>query len=197
MTPCQDIQSRMDDWLDDLLAPNERDQIEAHLTTCRECREFFDAHRVLAADLLALSQAADRIVAAPRGPEQTAVRWLRGWRAAAAVLLAVGTLIAAMQFARSSRSPQLVEHISEGPGAVIEVAEIEPPVAIPESRPVIDVGANRMPVRMETQNPRIHLVWIYDRPSAPTDPAEAESNDDNNPGATFMNEQSLEENLSR
>ena len=135
---CQELDARLDDWLDGALAPSEAGPVEAHLAGCPACRE---SERRLR-QVLARAAALPRSVTPPRdlwpGIERQIARptgWtgLFGWgpslvlAAAATVLVAVAAVV---WQAQAPATVHTVEMPAPGP-ALATVAATAAAVADP------------------------------------------------------------------
>lgn len=173
MSGCERIRAHLDDWLDDLLGPANRDRVEAHLRDCGVCEAFFVRHRTLAADLAALGGAANRIAAVPVAPKRRRSSWLGGGLlriAAGVVLMTTVGLFVARHFGGLFRPPApLVQGHRTDEGGTTRL----------ESRRFhLKHEADRIAVPIESGNPRIHIVWLYDTPERDVSPGGEEENDD-------------------
>lgn len=166
---CKTTLALMDDWVDGAIDPAQRHAIERHLSTCASCGAAFEAQQRLAGDLSALGGAADAIAA---GPAESAPKALPGasvWgttlRFAAAMVLAVG----AAWMARVALWPVHEDAGRSGPMYVENDARNHELPA--DSGPTVILASDRaqMAVEVESSNPRIHIVWLYDTPVAESD----------------------------
>lgn len=167
MTPCEQHLDRLDAWLDDELNSADEAALEKHLAACTACRHVFQSQGALARRITDLAEISNRIAVKTAAPSEETPSRFRSWRTAAAILLAVGAGIAAF----TSRSPrhtiQVIKGPSARPGGVTTARSPVAPVRPEPVEPTVEVGNNQMAVRMETRNPSIHIIWIYDRPGAP------------------------------
>ena len=153
MIPCKDIRAGLDDWLDGVATEPLRREIDLHLAECDACTRFFASHRHLADDLLILSDAGNRMAdaARPHAAKSGSPRWHFLVRAAVILLVAGLGLYVTKPWRAGA------------PGPVTQ--NVQPRDAEPErpSPPVfhITVPKNRIAVRIESANPRIHIVWLY------------------------------------
>jgi anti-sigma factor RsiW len=161
MSRCDDIRAGLDDWLDGPADAGLRREINAHLGECADCASFFEQHRRLAADLGALAGAAERMAeAAPRPARSGRQPWRLRWYAAAVVLLGVAI---GVYRAAPWREDQ-----------PLRLAEVSPGVGTGD-RPEASSGFqvtfpdHRLAVVLESANPRVHIVWLYDETLPPDD----------------------------
>lgn len=177
MTQCDDIRAGLDDWLDDLLEDSVREAIETHLAECEDCALYFERHESLAGDLLMLGRAADRIADATTTMTMATTAAPRRFRlsptisAAAGILLLVGAgSYFAQQWLGETRNQQLAMN-EENHGEIGPIAE--PPGPTPRE-PTFDLTTpeNRLARHVESDNPRIHIVWLYDEIRPATDTAD-------------------------
>ncbi len=161
MSRCDDIRAGLGDWLDGLADAGLRGEIDAHLGGCADCADFFEQHRRLAADLGALAGAAERMAAAAPLPARSGVRaWRLRWYAAAVVLLGVAVGVYRASPWREDQ-PQEFAEVSPGVGAG------DRPEAWSGFQ--VTVPAHRLAVTLESANPRVHIVWLYDEVLPPDD----------------------------
>lgn len=172
MDPCSEFQERFDDWLDDCLSATDRAAFEGHLKTCDACRRFFDYHDALANDLKALGRAADRM-AATRTTARPVSRHKIGILQIAAVIvlfIVPGMIIKRVWFDRVGQPTQVV---SNDPRERSEEKPDDP--GDQSARPSDSSGFHfshdddRLAVRMKSDNPRVHIVWLYDTVPFPDD----------------------------
>ncbi len=167
---CEDIQARLNDWLDDGLSPAEHEGVRAHLRGCAACREVFARFESLQKDLSLLAQAADRIAARPVARRSARRRRLTLVRVAAAVALAVGIASAAFVL-RPSSDRELIVRDGLEPADGLQLVDAD---WNGQARAAGDSGFhlelagadNRLAVRVKAENPRIHVVWLYGPPPA-------------------------------
>lgn len=158
---CSETRASIEEWLDDSLDGEARTRIDGHLSGCRECSELFSRHRALAADLLALGRAANAL-AGTVGP-RAAWRLLR-WRSISAVAASLLFMAAAGLYlvkverhgAAPPSPPTVATEPSEDAGAAETVAGDAGDFGIASSQ-------DQFVVRLKSNNPRIHIVWVYDQ----------------------------------
>ncbi|MCA9256451.1 MAG: zf-HC2 domain-containing protein [Phycisphaerales bacterium] len=151
---CDHFRARLDDWLDGTIEDADRSRIEAHLADCQACASMASAERRLTMDLSILNDLGNRIAhQAVEAPPQTKPRTrFNPGRIAAAVAILVGGGYAAVQFA--TRTPGVKE------SSDIDV-NVESPAPI-QTTFMMPRDDTRMSVRMPSENPRVHIVWLYD-----------------------------------
>jgi anti-sigma factor RsiW len=155
------------------LADADAAAVEAHLGACPECRSFLTALRASQAwvkDLAAEEIDSDAlavmrvrtIVAAARARRSRHLRWVPAWVAAAAVILALGTLVWIALVSRSN--PPRTAAVPSPPSSASRA--IAPPVIAP---PVIASGSPRStlpgPAAVSPRMERAHVRRGTDRPS--------------------------------
>ncbi len=167
---CDDIRARLNDLLDNELSAGEHERIQAHLRECAACREFFARYETLQKDLSVLARAADRIAARPVAAGTRARHRWPPIRAAAVVLLAAG-IGSAAYFMRPSADRELI--VRDEPGTIHGLQLVDSEGSVPDRVPGDDAfhlnladKDDRLAVRMATENPRVHIVWLYGDPPA-------------------------------
>ncbi len=177
MTQCDDIRAGLDDWLDDLLEDSVREAIETHLAECEDCASYFERHESLADDLLMLGRAADRIADTTTTTMTTAAvprrfRLSPTINAAAGILLLIGAgSYVAQQWLDETQN----QHVAINDPNQGEIDPItEPPGTTHTRKPLFDLTTpeNRLARHVESDNPRIHIVWLYDEIRPATDTAD-------------------------
>ncbi len=181
---CELTRSRLDDWLDDLLDPNVQAEVDEHLAKCPACAQFFDRHRGIEDDLLALAAAADRLADASAHPR---VRGHTGWRKAVGIAAVVAILVTAGIVTVGSRGTgDNNRQVAGPPPTGTDGAGLEEPRATQNQNPIEHSNVfavattgndHRMAVEMESNNPRIHVVWFYNQVLPKETPGEVENND--------------------
>jgi len=164
---CDQIQSRLDDWLDDSLSSDERRGIEVHLDRCDHCRRIFDAHRGLTVDLIALGHAADSIGGFAKTPVITR-KVTPIWRVAAMLLLAASAIVATKIFLQAERHTIVV--VDSNPPETSSRPIDRTPAADEREGFNIDVSDSYLAVQMKSSDPTIHIVWLYGEPDEPEIP---------------------------
>ncbi len=176
---CDTVRGHLDDWLDDAVDPVVGAAIESHLSACDSCRAVFERHRKLAGDLLSLGSVADRMAeAAPRGGALgSRGRWQWLIRIAAAVMFAAGTSWAVWSVLQRDQGAQQVVQAPD-PDQSHDDSPIDDAPARSSFRLAMADGDTRMVVLVKSENPRIHIFWLYDTisPSAAM-PTEASPGD--------------------
>lgn len=174
MARCTEIRERFDDWLEGRLPAADRTVIEDHLRACDGCRRFFDEQAALAGDLLALGCAADRMAAGRAAVKPVSPRRVDVLQIAAVIVLFIvpGMIIKRVWFDRGDEPAQVVSN--RPPPAASGVHDTgDAPTHPAEPAFSVSTDEDRLAVLMSTENPRIHLVWLYDtvRPPEETDHA--------------------------
>ncbi len=128
---CQELDARLDDWLEGALPAAEGAEIEAHLAACPSCRE---SERQLRR-LLAHAAALPRSVSPPRdlwpGVERRLARssgWagLVGWGPSLALAAAATVLAAVAALLWQAQAPAAVHTVAmPGPGPAFEVVSTQ------------------------------------------------------------------------
>ncbi len=157
---CEEIQSRLDEWLDNELNPVSRAEVTTHLTECAECRDVFTSFDLLNRNLVGLSSAADRIATAPRPP-----RIIRPFATPLRIAAAIALLATAGLGVRSAL------HRPDSPSQIVP-----PPVVVAENSaaPTIVASTPTLAVSLPTRNPHISIVMLYEPVRLPSaSPAES------------------------
>ncbi len=181
---CEETRLRLDDWLDDCLDPAVQAEVDEHLAECPRCFRIFDSHRMIEGDLTALGAAADKLADASA---QVPLRSRSWWRTAVGVAAVVAILVTAGIVTVGSRGtgnsdPQFAKQTLTGtdsarngqPRATGNKNSIEHSNVFAVA---ITGNDHRMAVEMESNNPRIHVVWFYNQVLPKETPGEVESND--------------------
>jgi hypothetical protein len=168
---CEKTKVRLDDWLDGLLPGEAADEIRDHLSFCHDCRALFERHRAVAEDLLTLDAVAHRIADSPAAGRRGAVRPLR-WISAAGAVAAALLLSAYALWNRSAPSeldspahPTLIAGSGKKPAPSRSRLSSVPGAAT--TRVTLAASDRRIVQNMETEDPRIHVVWLYDTVAPP------------------------------
>lgn len=173
---CDAASQHLDDWLDGVLSDETRDAVDAHVETCDACRALFAGYESLTVDLATLGAIADRIadekpsespVALPR--PGVGIRWGWGLRIAASIAIAAGAALATWSaWTAPSQRGTLVQDVDDTDGQRV----VSPPGSIaPVLRFALAEDNDPLVVPVKTDNPRIHMVWLY--PSIKTGEAAA------------------------
>jgi anti-sigma factor RsiW len=163
---CDETRAFFEDWLDGLLDDETRTRFNAHIETCRECRDFLSQRRALADDLLMLGRAADAL--ADAGVPKTVPRLLRwrSWSIVAATVLFF--LTAGLYFSEFRHLGGTGSGISGPEPSSTNAANERSRASSASDR---DFGVTCpdgcMLVPMTSDNPRIHIVWLYERTVLP------------------------------
>lgn len=165
MKSCADSRSQIELRLDGMLNAAGQTRLNAHLSQCSTCREYDAAQRVLSGDLVLLSRVADMRAVSSVPKTRRAPQWMHAGKVAAALAFAV---LCTWTFVRRP-SPQPRPYA--GPTVVQPPAHEEdgaPPTRFTVSIAPAD-GDSRFTIPIETENPRIHMVWMYDAVSPDVD----------------------------
>jgi len=182
MDLCGEIRERFDDWLEDSLSDADRKTIEGHLKACDACRRFFDYHETLANDLMALGRAADRMAAGRTAAKPVSHDRIRPLQVAAIIALFIvpGMIIKRVLFDQVGQPTQVV---SNDPRERAEERPDDPgdqSARPPDSSDFhFSHDDDRLAVRMKSDNPRVHIVWLYD-----TIPPPEDGGNENNPSGS-------------
>ncbi len=185
---CERIRSMLDDWLDGLLEGEAACFVKTHLADCPVCAAWFERHKAISMNLAVLGRAADQIASSPgRSAKQSGdlgeaaaggVRRLIRWRSWTAVAALMVMFVGASLYLIMPRHPAGTDPDSHD--RTHPVATSSPkheagrpaPMVLADSDNTFNVACpeGRMAVPIESNNPRIHIVWFYDQLS----PAAAE-----------------------
>jgi len=165
-TPCTDIRTNLDDWLDDALPAETRADVDRHLARCPACRAAFHAQRALAADLAVLGRVAETVA---NGAQPTATTPSRAaWRrvAAAIAITVAGSLIGVELLQRDTAPRRTPTPIAR------QTKPAQPPAPQPRSVSIETRGttAGDLLLQLPSSNPRVHIVWLYPDPGATAKP---------------------------
>lgn len=169
MNACATCREQIDLRIDGMLDASLQSQLADHLSQCAACRRYDATQRALSGDLSALSRVAE-VVAAPRvSARRWAPNWMHTGKVAAALAFAV---LCTWTFVRKSSIK-----LNESPAPVARDSTGDDPSTRPPVRFAVSVepteAASRFAIPIETTNPRIHMVWLYDSVSPDMDPAPA------------------------
>ncbi|MBK8270745.1 MAG: zf-HC2 domain-containing protein [Planctomycetes bacterium] len=159
MQECNDIRSQVDDWLDDAVSGERSAEIERHLAACDGCRACFARHESLVADLSALAGAANRMGSEKSVVTTTKSRWTRVSRAAAIIALTAGIAWFTSGYFQADRETLIVENtgITSQPGPIINSSAL-PADELPFR---VEVDDSHFAVNVNSGDPAIHIVWVY------------------------------------
>ncbi|MCZ6817641.1 MAG: zf-HC2 domain-containing protein [Planctomycetota bacterium] len=156
---CERVMDHLDDWLDEALDARLRSAVDAHLAGCESCRREFARHRALADDLAVLGRIADRIVDAPVQRPLRRVRWTRIGKVAVVLAIAIGAALAGWSQMNPRAPRRVVEFEPIVPNGVPTSDEKMVPTRF-EYEPA--EPSRHMVVAIKSDNPRIHIVWLYE-----------------------------------
>ena len=156
---CERVMDRLDDWLDEALDARLRSAVDAHLAGCDSCRREFARHRALADDLVVLGRIADRIVDAPVQRPLRRVRWTRIGKVVVVLAIAVGAALAGRNWMNQGTLTQVVDYEPIVPDGAPTSVENMVPTRF-EYEPA--EPGRHMVVAVKSDNPRIHIVWLYE-----------------------------------
>ncbi|MCB9853594.1 MAG: zf-HC2 domain-containing protein [Phycisphaerales bacterium] len=175
MRDCDFIHDSIDDWIEGLLENSAQVRFDEHLAICHRCAAFAEAERQITHDLAALSGIASRI--AHEGETRVPTKghtWTIRRIAAAITLFVVGGTSAVVMMRQAIRSGSSTAPV------VSRVAPAEP--SAPTTSFTLPEGDTRLSVRVDSDNPRVHMYWIYETVSAPDASADHEAPGDTGPG---------------
>lgn len=169
MSACDAYRDQIERRVDGLRDAEFEASLAAHLSRCRECRDYEQAQRALSVDLTVLSRVAHELTAPSVAANPTGSGWIRiATRAAAIALVILGTWT-----------------IVRKPNAM-PIAPSSPPIAGTSNAPQLERrpirfaahveplnATTRFAVPIETDNPRVHVVWLYDSLNEIQEPAPA------------------------
>ena len=164
---CEQADELMQRALDGELNEADREALEQHLSGCSQCRQAFDELQALAVGLERLAKRdpfADEelpSIGSERQPAIAPVVW-RPW-AYGAVGLAAGIALLFGLFGVLFNQP------ADEP-VHVAVPEAIAPAFTPTIKLAAASRAAFMPVTVETDDPRVHIVWLYPKVAPPTQP---------------------------
>ena len=167
MGDCQFVEAHMDAWLDGELDAAATARFERHVTACPACAERIRLERSISADFETLGHIAGRIAHEGAVADAAPRRRFRVWRAAATIALVVGAGYAATMLIRSASNPkngQLARTVEPDDEAN------QAPIRLSMSLADDDT---RLSVRMPSDDPRVHIIWLYE-----TEPPRSGASDD-------------------
>ncbi len=152
MRPCDDIRAACNDWLDGTADPSIEADIDAHLAACEDCAQYFGRLRTIEDNLAILGRAADRLADAAGTPTPNKRLTWRPLIAVAAVLMFGFVALLRHQNRGLEDIHQLAENTGTADG---DVGSDQGPgfhITVPDGRLALPI---------ESDNPRIHIVWLY------------------------------------
>ncbi len=162
MSSCDDIRAECDGWLDGTADTILEADIDAHLAACEDCAQYFGRQRTIEDDLAILGDAADRLADAAGTPTPKKRLTWRPLVAVAAVLMFGFVALLRHQNRGSEDIRRRADHAGttngdlgsdQGPGFHITVPD------------------DHLALPIESDNPRIHIVWLYHETLPPGDTA--------------------------
>lgn len=157
MRDCDFVISNLGDWTDGLLDDVSLVRFNAHVKACDACAKRVADERQLSNDLAVLNAIGNRIAA--EGATETPVRRMnRGWRVAAAFAVLAGSsyvatsLIGKKETNREGAESNAVAVNRDGDNGV--PAEIKTTFTLPKDD-------TRLSVRIPSEDPHIHVFWLY------------------------------------
>lgn len=161
---CEQADELMQRALDGELNEADREALERHLSGCSQCRQASDELQALAVGLERLAKrdpfADEKLppIGSERQPATAPVVW-RPWAFGAVGLAAGIALMFGLFFNQPANEPVLVA-----------VPEASAPAFTPTIKLAAASRETFMPVTVETDDPRVHIVWLYPRVAPPTQP---------------------------
>lgn len=155
MMGCEKTRIRVEDWLDGTLIEEAAGEVRDHLAFCVDCRDFFDKQRQIQNGLVALGLAADAY-ANSKSRYALTRQSRRAWFAAVGVAAAIALVVLLQQPADNQPLAIINQPASN-------VDADRPPLATNLTTTIhFPASPNRMVVPMKSDNPRVHIVWLYD-----------------------------------
>ena len=182
MKTCDDIRQQFDPWRDGDLTNDAQAEVGSHLDQCAKCRRWFDAATQLGGDLKVLGLAADRAcrVEVRRSDKPDSSESRPGWRRLDALarrsrVAAAIIVLCSVTWLMTARRESLVQPGSRPSTRAAEPARPTP--VEPETATFVSLSGNdaRWVAPVQSDNPRIHIVWVYGDAAAPT---QSEPSDD-------------------
>lgn len=162
MSSCDDIRAACDGWLDGTADTSLEPDIDAHLAACEDCAQNFGRLRAIEDNLAILGSAADRLADAAGTPTPKKRLTWRPLVAVAAVLMFGFVALLRQQDRGSEDIRQFAEN---GVTAKVDVVSDQGPgfhITVPD---------DHLALPIESDNPRIHIVWLYHETLPPGDTA--------------------------
>lgn len=160
MSECEFITARLDDWLDGTLDGASRVRFEAHIAACERCAGVVARERQLAADLAGLNDIGNRIALEAAGMPLPKRKKTGGLRVAAAIAILFAGGYAATLLWRPSQTGPAAQEAKVAQGG----KPAEPPVT---TTFMLASGDARLSVRMPSDDPKVHVFWLYETASPP------------------------------
>ena len=168
MSTCDDTRAACDDWLDGAADSSLMADIDAHLAACEGCAQYFGRLKTLEDNLALLGDAADRLADAAGTPAPMKRLTWRPLIAVAAVLMfGFATLLR-----HQDRGSEDARRLADLSGMAIDDV-----VSDPDPGFHITVPDDRLALPIESDNPRIHIVWLYHETSPPDETADESTGD--------------------
>ncbi len=162
MSPCDDIRSACDGWLDGTADTSLKVDIDAHLAACEDCAQYFGRLRAIEDHLAILGSAADRLADAAGTPTPKKRLTWRPLIAVAAVLMFGFVALLRQQDRGSEDIRRLADHAGTTNGDLGSDQGPSFHITVPD---------DRLALPIESDNPRIHIVWLYHKILPPGDTA--------------------------
>lgn len=165
MISCATFREQIELRADDALDAQVEAQLERHLSQCSACLHYDAAQRTLSGDLTTLSRIAHSLAAIESSKPPRRLHWLHAGRIAAAVAFAI---LCTWTFVRRPEPKPVIDSTPVKNESI--VADASPSVRFAVSLDPAEQG-RRFTIPVETENPQIHMVWLYDAASPETDAA--------------------------
>ena len=162
MNACAACREQIDLRMDGMLDAALQSKLADHLSQCAACRRYDAAQQALSGNLAALSRVADALAVQQPRKSRVIPNWMHVGRVAAALVFAV---LCTWSFVRR---PSIYPDVDPRPIPRVS----RPPVQLAVSVEPVD-NERRIAIPIETDNPRVHMVWLYDSDSPAGDPAPA------------------------
>ena len=167
MNACAACREQIDLRMDGMLDASLQSQLADHLAQCSACRQYDAAQQALSGNLSALSRVAELLAAPQLQQSRKTSNWMHTGKVAAALAFAV---LCTWTFVR-----QPSNHHPPGPAPVTinspdNVSDAPPPIRFAASVDLVDED-DRFTIPIQTDNPRVHMVWLYDSVSPVVDSA--------------------------
>jgi len=169
MNVCETHREQIDHRQDGIMNAAQEARLTAHLEHCADCCRYDAAQSALSGDLSKLARAANELAASRILKARTSADWVRIGRIAAALAFVA---LCTWPLLRQSSTKTPLEPSSIAINAIDDTPVPPLPIRFAAAIEPVD-GESRFAVPVETINPRIHMVWMYDSVLSGVNPSPA------------------------